>query len=158
MFSTSPVPFVWSHNFAPAPHVQLLKSTYWALLKKRKRRDHHFIFLLPSRFFFGGATEGNEEGRSGEDMQCTRCFRLILPVTRTSIPIYLYYESLFKPRQLGLSTSPEFLLHARSRIKVSRVSLACLFLTEPVCRRSLQILRYGIQLSRLERHLLYPSI
>jgi hypothetical protein len=46
---------------------------------------------------------------------------------RSDKHFYLYYESLFKPRQLGLSTSPEFLLHARSRINVSRVSLACLY-------------------------------
>lgn len=64
--------------------------------REREETTILFSFFQAGFLFSFWATEGNEEGRAGEDMQCTRCFRLILPVARTSISIYLYYESLFK--------------------------------------------------------------
>lgn len=66
------------------------------VVEEEKEKRPPFYFPSSKPVFFFWATEGNEEGRAGEDMQCTRCFRSILPVARTSISIYLYYESLFK--------------------------------------------------------------
>lgn len=90
--------------------------------REREETTILFSFFQAGFLFSFWATEGNEEGRAGEDMQCTRCFRLILPVARTSIYIYIM----------------------KACSNVSRVSLACLFLTEPVCRRGEEAYRFYV--------------